>query len=279
MSARDSSPNSQSPATAQMGELEFRRFQKLIFEAAGIRLTAAKQPMVAGRLAKRLKKLNLPDFVSYVRYVDQNPAEHQLVVDLLTTNETYFFREPKHFDFLRAQLLPAHPRCHPLRVWSAACSTGEEPYSLAMLLADQFSGRDWKIMASDISTQVLERARVGHYPIARTEHIPLEYLKRFCLRGVADEEGTLLVDKKLRQQVEFKQVNLMAPMNQLPQFDLILLRNVLIYFDAATKAQVVARVAGQLKPGGHLFIGHSETLNGLQAGLQQAAPAIYRKPG
>lgn len=266
-----------SAAPPQMGELEFRRFQKLIFEAAGIHLSPVKRSMVAGRLAKRLKALDLPDFVSYVRYVDTNSAEYQLVVDLLTTNETYFFREPKHFEFVQQQLLPKRNKGQALKVWSAACSSGEEPYSVAMLLADQLGESGWSIFASDISTQVLARAKVGHYPLTRTEGIPLAYLKRYCLKGIGQEEGTLLVEPRLREKVSFAQVNLMEPLTAMPLFDLIWLRNVLIYFETEIKQQVVRRVAGQLKPGAHLLIGHSESLNGLDCGLEQVAPAIYRK--
>lgn len=266
-----------SVAPPQMGELEFRRFQKLIFDAAGIHLAPVKRSMVAGRLAKRLKALDLPDFVSYVRHVDLNPAEYQLVVDLLTTNETYFFREPKHFDFVRLELLPNRNKSQPLKVWSAACSSGEEPYSLAMLLSDQLGDKGWSVFASDISTQVLARAKRGHYPMTRAEGIPMNYLKRFCLKGVEQEEGTLLVEKRLREKVEFAQVNLMEALTRMPMFELIFLRNVLIYFEADIKQQVVARVVGQLKPGGHLLIGHSESLSGFDCGLHQVAPAIYRK--
>lgn len=266
-----------SVAPPEMGELEFRRFQKLIFEAAGIHLAPTKRSMVAGRLAKRLKALQLPDFVSYVRYVDLNAEEYQLVVDLLTTNETYFFREPKHFDFLRDQVLQQLPHGHKLQVWSAACSSGEEPYSVAMLLADQLGSKGWSILASDISTQVLARAKLGLYPLTRTEGIPQAYLKKFCLRGVGRETGNLLVDKTLREKVIFAQVNLLEPPHGLPMCDVIFLRNVLIYFQANTKELVITKVIKNLRPGGYLFIGHSETLSGIECGLQQVAPAIYRK--
>lgn len=261
----------------QMGELEFRRFQKLIYEAAGIHLAPVKRSMVAGRLAKRLKVLQLPDFVSYVRYVDLNAAEYQLVVDLLTTNETYFFREPKHFDFLREKVLGQFSRGQKFQVWSAACSSGEEPYSVAMLLADELGNNGWRILASDISTQVLARAKLGLYPLTRTEGIPQTYLKKYCLRGVDREAGNLLVDKSLREKVDFEQVNLLEPPRGMPTFDVVFLRNVLIYFQADTKKHVVTQVIKNLKPGGYLFIGHSETLNGMECGLQQVAPAIYRK--
>lgn len=271
--------NSSAPvASPQMGELEFRRFQKLIFDAAGIHLAPIKLSMVEGRLAKRLKALQLPDFVSYVRYIDLHEAEYQLVVDLLTTNETYFFREPKHFEFLREQVLRQLPNGQKLQVWSAACSSGEEPYSIAMLLENELGNKGWSILASDISQQVLLRAKLGLYPLSRTEGIPQAYLKKFCLRGIDQEAGNLLVDKKLREKVAFSQVNLLDPPPGLPQFDVIFLRNVLIYFQAETKERVVMQVIKYLRSGGYLFIGHSETLNGLECGLQQVAPAIYRKP-
>lgn len=265
-------------STPKLGELEFRRFQKLIFDAAGIHLAVNKIVMVEGRLTKRLKALSLIDFMSYLRYIEGNAEEHQLAVDLLTTNETYFFRETKHFDFLREQILPQHRKGTVFKVWSAACSSGEEPFSIAMLLADVLGKNDWSILASDISTQVLARARLGHYPLSRTEQIPLDYLKRFCLRGVDSEAGTLLVDRSLQQRVDFRQINLMDFLGALPEFDLVLLRNVLIYFNADIKREVVKRVIGRIKPEGHLFVGHSETLSGLDTNLIQVAPAIYRKP-
>src|SRR5690606_26569069 len=154
------------------------RFQKLIFEAAGIQLSTTKRTMVAGRLLKRLRLHGLSDFTSYVRLVDTCPEEYQQVVDLLTTNETYFFREPRHFEFLREQILANRSGSAEFKIWSAACSSGEEPYSLAMLLADRLGNNGWKLLASDISSQMIIRARSGHYPIARTEGIPVEYLKR-----------------------------------------------------------------------------------------------------
>ncbi len=273
---RQSTPAPGAPAPA-MGELEFRRFQKLIFEAAGIHLSSAKRTMVAGRLVKRLRVLGLSDFVSYVRHVDNNPSEYNRVVDLLTTNETYFFREQKHFDYLRQVVLPGVAAAPALNVWSAACSSGEEPFSVAMLLADVRGMKNWKILASDISTQVLAKAKTGQFPLSRTEGIPEGYLKRFCLRGIEEESGTLLIDRSLRSKVEFRQVNLMESLLGLPMFELILLRNVLIYFQTATKNEVVKRVCGRLKPGGYLFIGHSESLHGLDCELQQVAPAIFRK--
>jgi len=263
-----------------LSDLEFAKLQRLIFDIAGIHLAPSKKVMVAGRLAKRLKSRGLSSYGEYCRLLlsGEDRAELQLAVDLLTTNETYFFREPKHFEFLRDQILVRRKPGQPFRVWSAACSSGEEPYSVAMLLADQLGEADWRVVASDLSTQVLAKARNGVYPVAAAEKIPPAYLKRYCLKGVGEQEGRLLVDRPLRERIEFRQINLNEPLPRLDSFDVIFLRNVMIYFQAATKAQVVARVAERLKPGGHLFIGHSESLHGLTRDLQPVQPAVYRRP-
>jgi chemotaxis protein methyltransferase CheR len=202
----------------------------------------------------------------------------QTAVDLLTTNETYFFREPKHFDLLRELALSAASRSLTFRVWSAASSTGEECYSIAMVLADCLGGAAWEVVGTDISSRVLERARAGHYPLERTKHIPAAYLKRFCLKGHGQQEGTLLIDRQLRSRVSFAQVNLNTELPSLGNFDLIFLRNVMIYFNADTKRSVVERVLAPLRSGGHFFIGHSESLNEISTAVRQVAPSIYRKP-
>lgn len=262
-----------------LNDQEFAQFQRLIFDIAGIHLAPAKKVMVAGRLGRRIRAHNLTSFGDYFRLIQQREDERQLAVDLLTTNETYFFREPKHFEFLRGRILPGLRRGEPLRVWSAACSSGEEPYSIAMLLAAELGMSGWELLASDISTQVLAKARGGLYPMSRTELIPRDYLQRFCLKGVGEQAGMLLVDKPLRERVGFRQLNLNNTLPSLPPFDLVWLRNVMIYFQLDTKREVVRRVAQQLKPGGYLFIGHSESLNGLDVGLELVQPSIYRRPG
>jgi chemotaxis protein methyltransferase CheR len=205
------------------------------------------------------------------------PGELQIAVDLLTTNETYFFREGHHFTVLAE--LASTSRAHPFRVWSAACSSGEEPYSIAMVLADRVPGSSWEVLGSDISTRVLARARAGHYVLERTTHIPPQYLKKFCLKGIGVEQGTLLVDRSLRQRVQFMQINLNAPLPQIGMFDVVFLRNVIIYFNAETKRQVVNRVLAQLKPGGHFIIGRSETLHGVTEAVQVLSPSVYRMNG
>ncbi len=201
------------------------------------------------------------------------------MVDLLTTNETYFFREPKHFDYLAQEILPhkAKPGV-PFNIWSAACSSGEEPYTLAMVLAEHLGNRPWQVVGSDISTVVLAKAQAGHYPLERTEGIPPQYLKKYCLKGVRSQEGTLLVAKELRERVRFLQVNLTKPAPDLGPFDVIFLRNVMIYFDMETKRKVVENLITRLKPGGTFIVGHSESLNGITDRLKCLRPTIYEKP-
>lgn len=261
-------------------DVEFGRFQRFIFDAAGITLSAGKKALVCGRLAKRLQANQLNTYTEYIELLSSGKSanEVQTAVDLLTTNETYFFREPKHFELLRELALHAASRSQPFRVWSAASSTGEECYSIAMVLADCLGNAAWEVVGSDISSRVLERARAGHYPLERTQHIPPTYLKRFCLKGHGEQEGTLLIDRQLRSRVSFAQVNLNTELPRLGSFDLIFLRNVMIYFNGDTKRAVVERVLAALKPGGHFFIGHSESLNEISTAVQPVAPSIYRKP-
>ena len=267
-------------STTTISDQEFAQFQRFIYDAAGISLSPAKKTLVSGRLAKRLQHHRLGSYGEYFRMLasDQAGAEVQTAVDLLTTNETYFFREPKHFELLREQALAARKRAQAFRVWSAASSSGEEAYSIAMVLADCLQGDPWDVIGSDISARVLQRARAGHYLIERTQHIPHSYLQRFCLKGFGDQEGTLLVERSLRARVQFMQVNLNAPLPRLGTFDVIFLRNVLIYFNAETKRQVVGRVLSLLKPGGYFCIGHSESLNGITDAVLPLAPSIYSKP-
>lgn len=259
---------------------EFGFFQRFIFEAAGISLSPAKKALVCGRLSKRLQLRSLNSYSEYLQLLasGSDPAEVQTAIDLLTTNETYLFREPKHFDLLRKEATAARHGSQPFRVWSAACSSGEEPYSIAMVLADVLDPNPWEIIGSDLSTRVLEKARAGHYPSSRAQHVPPAYLRRFCLRGTGEQEGTLLIERSLRARVDFRHINLNERLPQLGAFDFIFLRNVMIYFNADTKRQVVARLLTVLKPGGWFLIGHSESLNEITTALQQIAPSVYRKP-
>ena len=264
--------------TAVLSDREFTQFQELIYRIAGISLPIGKKPLVTSRLAKRLKQHQLSSYGEYFRLLGLRPEELQTAVDLLTTNETYFFREPKHFDFLRDRVLPRHPAGRPFRVWSAASSSGQEAYSVAMILADSLGSQPWEVIASDISTQVLAKARRGQYPIEQAEHIPRHLLSSYCLKGVGSQEGTFLIDPELRRRVNFMQINLNAALPRLGDFDMVFLRNVMIYFDMETKRQVVRRILGQIRAGGHLLIGHSESLNGVVDNMRAILPAIYRKP-
>lgn len=258
-----------------INEKELQFFQELMLTEAGVTLPPTKKSLVRTRLSKRLHATSCATFTAYCRLLDQDGAERQSAVDLLTTNETYFFREPKHFAFLRESLPAAFPSGRPFRVWSAACSSGEEPYSIAMVLADHFGEKDWSVLGSDISLSMLSKARTGHYSTIRSEGIPAEYLKRYCLRGIGRQEGTLLIDRRLRARVDFRPINLNESLPPLESFDAIFLRNVMIYFSQDTKTQVVKRLLRYLKPGGHFFIGHSESLHGIDHGLQQMGPATY----
>lgn len=259
---------------------EFNLFREMIYRVAGISMSPAKKTLVAGRLAKRVKFHQLPGYQAYYDLIVKkgNEGELQIAVDLLTTNETHFFREQKHFDFMRDRILPSHVRGRTFRVWSAASSTGEEPYSIAMQLADILGDTPWEVVASDLSTQVLEKARQGIYPMQRAEEIPRPYLTRFCLKGTGAHEGSLMVAKDLRARVRYLQVNLNESFPDLGgEFDVIFLRNVMIYFDNNTKREVVHRMKPLLKPGGHLLIGHSESLNGVTDAYKLVVPSVYRK--
>jgi chemotaxis protein methyltransferase CheR len=265
--------------TRSITDQEFTQFQKLIYDIAGISMSPAKKPLVSGRLAKRLAHHRVGSYGDYFRILQKEGAhgELQIAVDLLTTNETYFFREHKHFDFLRDQVLVHYRPGRPFRVWSAACSSGQEPYTLAMVLADSLGDVPWEIFASDISTRVLERARGGQYALEQAAKVPKHYLSRYCLKGVGPQEGTFIVDRALRSRIKFAQINLNQSLPNVGEFDVIFLRNVMIYFDTETKRQVVRRLGEQLRSGGHMFIGHSESLNGVTEELAVVRPSIYRK--
>ena len=262
---------------ASLSEQEFSLFQRLMLEEAGITLSPAKKALVYGRLARRLRARGCNSFADYYALLEQEPHELQTAIDLLTTNETYFFREPRHFDFLREVALGWRGLNRTFRVWSAACSSGEEVYTLAMVLADTLGQGRWSVLGSDLNSEVLARARTGHYKLARTDGIPREYLSAFCLKGTGGQAGTLLIDRSLRERCEFRQINLNSRLPALEPFDVIFLRNVMIYFSPATKQDVVRRIQELLRPGGYLVIGHSESLQGISSDLRMIRPSVYRR--
>jgi len=266
-----------STEVSPLTDAEFDLFRSMIYEAAGISLSPIKKALVAGRLSKRVRHYSLSSYGDYFNLVksDSN-GEFQIAVDMLTTNETFFFREPKHFNFLRQHVFPDW-RNGPRRIWSAASSTGEEAYTLAMMLAEHSPTGSWEIVGTDISTRVLDVARSGHYPMARTKDIPKVYLKKYCLKGVGSQEGTFIIGPEIKPKVSFTHANLNNNLSQLASFDVIFLRNVMIYFDMETKKHVVSQLVRQLKPGGYFMIGHSESLNGITDAVEAVAPSIYRK--
>lgn len=265
---------------APISEAVFQAIRTWIYQSAGINLSHQKKALVMGRLAPRLRHHGLVDYGEYFELLRgaEHPAELQIAIDLLTTNETYFFREPKHFDFLREKIVAQHPAGRMFRVWSAASSTGEEPYSIAMTLAATLKEGPWEVMASDLSSRVLERARSGHYAMARAKTIPRPYLREYCLKGVGSQEGTFLIEPRIRNRVQFAQVNLVGALPRIGEFDVIFVRNVMIYFDPPTKRAVVERLLPYLGSGGYLIVGHSESMNGMNEVLKPIQPSIYRKP-
>lgn len=261
---------------------ELHLLRDIFSRACGFMLREDLKFIAERRLAPRLELLALRDFTAYARYLrfDARGAEElETAIDLLVPHETYFFREPKHFEFLREQAVAARAAGRGFRVWSAASSSGEEAYSVAMVLADCLGEAPWEVLGTDISLQVLQRAARGVYPMERARHVPPAFLRRFCLKGTDRFDGTLLISKDLRRRVRFGQVNLNEPLPDVGTFDLVLLRNVMIYFSNETKQGVVSRVATTIRHGGHFCIGHSETLNGLNHALEQLAPSIYRRAG
>lgn len=259
---------------------EFAWIRDFLYKRAGIVLNDNKQAMVVGRLEKRLRHHGLDSYTEYFRLFGRPGFENEttMAIDLLTTNETYFFREPKHFDFLTQHVLPQHSPGRTFRAWSAASSSGEEAYTLAMLLADRSRFGQWEIVGTDISNRILEKARRGLYPSHGAEKIPPALLKKYCLKGTGDFDGYFLIDPALRKHVKFIYANLIGNLPNLEMFDVIFLRNVMIYFDMETKQRLLERITKYLLSGGYFFVSHSESLNGMKTDLQIITPSIYRKP-
>ncbi|MEF8698833.1 MAG: protein-glutamate O-methyltransferase CheR [Candidatus Accumulibacter sp. UW26] len=266
-------------SASHITDQEFALFQRLIHKLAGISLSDAKRVLLVGRLGRRLTHYRFDTYSQYYRLLTSgaHPQEVQQMVDLLTTNETYFFREPQHFDFLRDLLLGERRGGAPFRIWSGASSSGEEAYSMAMVLAEHRADAPWEVFGSDISLTVLARARAGIYPQERISGIPPAWLRKYCLKGVRSHEGKLLIDDTLKQRVSFAQVNLTQPIKGVGQFDVIFLRNVMIYFDSDTKRKVIDNMLPSLKPGGYFVVGHSESLNGISSRLKTVKPTIYQE--
>jgi len=285
-------PASADRAVRPVTDKEFGLFQKLIYEKAGIYLAAPKRALVDARLAKRIRELGLDSFAAYYHHVvdDRDGAELIQLLDRVSTNETHFFREPRQFEFLGTRIVAdwtaeaaAGMRSRRIFVWSAGCSTGEEPYSLAMTLREHFppsAGWEIEILATDLSTRVLDCARAAIWPIAKAEEIPPKYLERFMLRGKSAQAGKMKMTPEIRSMVRFERLNLNDDAYPVSgSFDLIMCRNVLIYFDGPSRLRVIHRLLNYLAPSGYLFVGHAESLNGLTNQVRPVMPTVYVHAG
>jgi chemotaxis protein methyltransferase CheR len=266
-----------SPVTLQKKEFEW--ISRFLYERTGIALNDGKYALVMGRLDKRLRSRGLINYGEYFSLLGRPGYEDEttIAIDLLTTNETYFFREPKHFEFLQKVVFPQYSRLPGIRIWSAASSSGEEAYTIAMTLAEYFSGDNWEVLGTDICTRVVEKAKRGLYPMSAADKIPLPMLKKYCLKGRDEYEDFFLADNTLRKKVFFSVANLIEPLPEIGLFEVIFLRNVMIYFDMETKQKLVQRLYEKLRPGGYFIISHSETLNSINTPLKLVGPSIYQR--
>lgn len=264
----------------------FRALCDVAYAQAGIKLTDEKLALVSARVGKRLRALNLQSEEQYLEVLRRNDG-HELVefLDVISTNFTSFFREPAHFDRLTAELGAALARGQStFRVWCAASSSGEEPYTIALVLEELFGSRglDWKVLATDISTRVLAMAKRGRYREQQLKTVRRDYLARHFTRVVdpGDDEAHYDVSPQLKQHLTFARLNLAQPPYPMRgPFDAVLCRNVMIYFDAPVRQALVSELERLVRPGGLVFVGHAETLSGLSTGLEVVVPSVYRKPG
>jgi chemotaxis protein methyltransferase CheR len=275
-------PVSEGAACRPLKASEFAKIRRLAYDTFGLDLHAGKETLVSARLSKQMREWDCRSFDEYYRRVVEDSTGESLIslIDSLTTNHTSFFREPAHFDFLRNSFLPAWVGKGNLNIWSAACSTGEEPYSIAMCLSEGMGPEALSkvhILATDISTRVLSTAGLGIYPAERFAGVSKAQLRTYWLRGERDYAGSYRAKKQLRALVEFERTNLLEPNAQTRRFSLIFCRNVMIYFDKRTQQTVINRLVGSLEPGGYLFTGHAESLSGIEHGLRYVQPAVYRK--
>jgi chemotaxis protein methyltransferase CheR len=259
---------------------EFNLIRRMVYEKFGIDLEG-KEVLVAARLGKKMREQGHSSFKQYYEHVQKDTTGDALttMVDALTTNHTSFFREMQHFDYLRKVILPELQPAGQIRIWSAACSTGEEPYSIAFTLMEELSqsvAARAHILATDISTCVLATAQRGLYPASRFQQVPVDRMRRHLLKGSGVSTGDYMVKKEVRALVKFQRLNLMEDFSSVGLFSVIFCRNVMIYFDRETQQSLVNRLAAQLEPGGYLLIGHAESLNGVEHPLKYLCPATYR---
>ncbi len=263
---------------------DFNRLRDIVYKEAGIKLSDVKKILMQSRLMKRLRELRMDSFTDYYDYLIDNYDDEKInFINLITTNKTDFFRENDHFEFMKGVLLPDFEKKAPgeIRIWSAGCSTGEEPYTIAMVVSEYFSGRhspEILILATDIDTQVLQKAKDGVYPEEHLVTVDQKYLKTYFTRGTGENEGLYRVSDKLKQSVYFRRLNLLQdeyPMKK--QFDIIFCRNVIIYFDRETQKKLFSKFYNYLKDDGYLLIGHSENITSITDKFMLSGRTIYRK--
>ena len=261
---------------------EFDEIRRLAYAQFGLDLRQGKEELVAARLGRKMRESRCRSFREYYRHVLRDATGRALIgmIDALATNHTSFLREPAHFDFLREHVLPALGGRPRIEIWSAACSTGEEPYTIACTVLEKMPPAGYgklRILATDISTQALAEARRAVYPAARFSEFPAAWMRRFLLRGDGRWKGWYRIRPEIAAQVEFARLNLVEAFSHSRRFPLIFCRNVMIYFDKPTQERLVHALAECLEPGGYLFVGHAESLTGVDHPLQYVRPAIYRK--
>ena len=280
------------PQRFTMSDSDFRRFSVFIYEKCGINLKPAKKTMLIGRLSKRLRVLKISSFGEYFDYLSSSRGrsdELVRMIDVVSTNKTDFFREPAHFDVLKNMALPSllqrrgRSSSEQVNVWSAGCSSGEEPYTIAMVLSEFFEGQQggggFSILATDISTRVLDAARQGIYSEDDVLPVPKQLKSKYLMRGKGSRQGYCRVVPELRKLVKFQRLNFNEGrgFDLRMEMDIIFCRNVIIYFDHQTQVRLFEKFYNQLKPGGYLFIGHSETLNGINDRFVPVESAVYQK--
>ena len=270
-----------------MRDSEFEFIRSVVYEHSRISLGPEKRELVSARLGKRLRATNLPSLGEYCQLLQSPAAGDELgnLIDAISTNHTFFFRESVHFDFLRDAIVPEMSararteRWPALRIWSAACSTGEEPYSIAMTLAQALTQWPWHVEATDISRRVLAKASAGIYEEETVAKVSPVLSRTFFQRGFGPQEGKYRVKAALRDRVTFRHLNLLEGEPPFTEpFHTIFCRNVMIYFDRPTQEELVARLARRLVPGGYLLVGHSESLSHIKHPLRMVRPATYQKP-
>ena len=267
--------------TIQLSDHHFKRISNLVYRTSGINLKTGKESLVRARLMKRLRAMGMPSVKDYLDYIDseQGHSELALFIDVMTTNKTSFFREAEHFNYLRDQVLPAL-NGNRLRFWSAACSSGEEPYTLAMWLREHMPDIDSKdvlILATDISRRMLERASQAVYSASTVQNLPSPQFKKYFINLQGQQAGGYRIADEVRRMVRLAWLNLLAAWPMKGPFNVIFCRNVMIYFDRPTQQRLINRFWDLLEPGGYLFVGHAEGLSAVKHKFRYMRPATYRK--